>query len=211
MFITAGLLAAFALAGTALVASMHDVTEVRIADNERATLLRTLNAIIPRKLYNNDITNDIKLVTSREWLGAKKAVTVYRARRNGQPVAVVLTPFAPDGYNGAIHLLVAIRLDGTLLGVRVLSHMETPGLGDAIDISRTSWVKSFDGRSLGNPDELGWHVVKDGGIFDQFTGATISPRAVVKAVHHSLIYYSKHRSELFSVNGGAKPPGGGHG
>jgi len=211
MLITAVLLAAFAFAGTALVAGMHDATEERIAENERATLLRTLNAIVPRKLYNNDITNDIKLVTSREWLGSKKPITAYRARRDGQPVAVVLTPFATEGYNGAIHLLVAIRLDGALLGVRVLSHQETPGLGDAIDISRTSWVTAFDGRSLTNPDELGWHVVKDGGIFDQFTGATISPRAVVKAVHRTLIYYSKHRNELFSVNDGAKPSGGSHG
>ncbi|MBI1196213.1 MAG: electron transport complex subunit RsxG [Gammaproteobacteria bacterium] len=209
MIITAALLAAFAFAGTALVAGMHDATEERIADNERATLLRTLNAIVPRELYNNDITSDIKLVTSREWLGSKKSITAYRARRDGKPAAVVLTPFAPDGYNGAIHLLVAIRLDGTLLGVRVLSQQETPGLGDAIDISRTNWVKSFDGHSLKNPDELGWHVEKDGGIFDQFTGATISPRAVVKAVHHTLLYYSKHRNELF--NGGETPPGGEHG
>jgi len=211
MLITAVLLAAFAFGGTALVASMHDVTAERIAENERITLLRTLNAIIPRKLYDNEITNDVKFVTSRERLGTRKPITVYRARRDGHPVAAVLNSVAPDGYNGAIHLLVAIRLDGTLLGVRVLSHMETPGLGDAIDLSRTPWVRSFDGRSLKDPDELGWHVAKDGGIFDQFTGATISPRAVVKAVHNTLIYYSKHRSELFSISGGATPPGEGHG
>lgn len=211
MLITAVLLAAFAFGGTALVASMHDVTGERIAENERITLLRTLSAIVPRTLYNNDITNDIKHVISREWLGARKPVTVYRARRDGRPVAAVISSVAPDGYNGGIQLLVAIRLDGALLGVRILSHKETPGLGDAIDLSRTPWVRSFDGRSLRDPDELGWHVVKDGGIFDQFTGATISPRAVVKAVHRTLIYYSKHRSELFSTNGGEMPPGGDHG
>jgi len=197
MLVTAALLGTFALVGTGIVAFTQHNTEARIAQNEREYLLRTLNSVVPADTYDNDLHSDTIMVTSRELLGSRKPVTVYRARKDGKPVAAILTPVAPDGYSGDINLLVAIRYDGELMGVRVLSHRETPGLGDGIDISRSKWINTFNGHSLQDPDELGWHVVKDGGIFDQFTGATISPRAVVKAVHNSLKYYAEHAESLF--------------
>lgn len=196
MSITALMLGLFALVGTAFVAFTFDNTEERIAQNERETLLRTLNSMVPPGQYNNDLPNDTLEVTS-ELLGGDKPTTIYRARKDNKPIAAIITAVAPDGYNGAIKILVAIRNNGTIAGVRVLSHRETPGLGDRIDIRRSNWIESFKGYSLNKPGELGWQVKRDGGIFDQFTGATITPRAVVKAVYKSLQYYSKHKQSLF--------------
>ncbi len=199
MTVTAVVLGLFALAGTLLVSTTNVMTEERIRENEKAALLQTLNTLIPHDQYDNDLTSDYIQVISKEWLGSGKAVRIYRARLAGRPVAAILTAVAPDGYSGNIRLLVAVKSDGRLYGVRVLQHRETPGLGDGIDIDRSPWIRQFDGRSLADPDELGWNVVKDGGVFDQFTGATISPRAVVKAVHHALVYYQRHEDMIFSM------------
>jgi len=202
MLITAILLGVFAVVGTGMVAYTFDITAERIAINEREALLQSLHAIVPSALHDNDLPSDTITVKSKELLGTGKPVTVYRARKNGIPIAAILTPIAPDGYNGAIKLLVAISYQGDILGVRVISHRETPGLGDAIDKDKSDWVDDFRGHALANLGELGWHVKRDGGEFDQFTGATITPRAVVKAVYNSLQYFKAHRDELFvnSVN-----------
>lgn len=197
MLTTSLLLGLFAIVGTLMVALTFEETEERIADNEYQALLRSLNELVPAESYDNDITSDTIEVTSRPLLGNKKSHTIYRARMKGTPIAAVISTVAPDGYNGAIKLLVAIRYDGTVSGVRVLNHRETPGLGDGIEIERSDWIRSFDSHSLNDPDELGWHVKKDGGIFDQFTGATITPRAVVKAVHNALKYFEQQRDKLF--------------
>jgi len=187
----------FAIIGTGLVAMTFQETHERIAENERQALLHSLHELVPPETHDNDIYTDKILVHSEKLLGTKNAVAVYRARKDDHPVAAILTPVAPDGYNGLIKLLVAIRYNGSLAGVRVLAHKETPGLGDAIDIERSDWVLNFRGRSLSNPDESGWKVKRDGGIFDQFTGATITPRAVVKAVHKCLQYFIINREKLF--------------
>lgn len=200
MLITAILLGIFAVAGTGMVAYTFDKTEDRIAANEREALLKSLHAIVPPALHDNDLSADTITETSKELLGTTKPVTVYRARKDGKPIAAILTPIAPDGYNGAIKLLVAIGYNGDIFGVRVISHHETPGLGDAVDIDKSDWITEFKGHSLGNPGELGWHVKRDGGDFDQFTGATITPRAVVNAVYNSLQYFKLHRDELFVKN-----------
>jgi electron transport complex protein RnfG len=192
------LLGAFTVIGAGMVALTHDATAERIAIEERTTLLRTLNSLVPSTLHDNDISADIITVASKEFLGTDEPVTVYRARLNDTPVAAIMSPIAPDGYSGAIKLLVAIRYDGTLSGVRVIAHHETPGLGDAIEIERSGWITAFDGKSLSNPDTAGWRVKKDGGAYDQFTGATITPRAVVKAVHKCLQYFSANREALFA-------------
>ncbi len=199
MMKTGLLLGLFAIVGTAIVAVTFDGTAEKIADNEREFLLRSLHGLIPERLHDNDIYADMLRVTDPALLGTRDPVPVYRARKDGAPVALALTPVAPDGYSGDIKLLVAIAADGTLLGVRVVSHKETPGLGDTIEIARSPWITAFDGRSLANPGEAGWHVKKDGGIFDQFTGATISPRAVVKAVRKSLQYFAAHQDALFAA------------
>ncbi|MDX9740561.1 MAG: electron transport complex subunit RsxG [Gammaproteobacteria bacterium] len=213
MLATAALLTGFAVAGTAIVAVTRHSTSDIIAENQRQELLRTLSEVVPPELYDNDPVEDVISVRDRQMLGSNKPIAVYRARRDGEPVAVMLTPVAPDGYSGDIGLLVAIDCArATLLGVRILWHKETPGLGDWIETEKSDWVYSFTGHSLTDPDELGWRVEKDGGIFDQVTGATITPRAIVKAVYNTLQYYHRHREELLRPapvgNGGApgEPP-----
>lgn len=192
------ILAAFALFGTGLVAVMYAATKDTIAREQRAALEATLNQLLPAERYDNQITEDRIYVTDREWLGSDDAVTFYRARKGGEPVALFASLVAPDGYSGAIQLLIGVATDGTLLGVRVLAHKETPGLGDAIEARRSPWILGFSGKSLGNPALEQWKVKKDGGIFDQFTGATITPRAVVNATRRFLQYVETHREELFA-------------
>lgn len=198
------ILGLFSLAGTGLVSLTHNATKERIAANERAVLLDRLNAILPPQLYDNDIVKDTLKITNREQLGSDEAVTIYRARNQSSPVAAVLTPVAPDGYNGKIQLLVAILYDGTVAGVRVISHHETPGLGDAVEETRSDWVFNFNGRSLNNPTAKKWQVKRDGGQFDQFTGATVTPRAIVKAVYKTLLFFSDNREKLFTAHEPAK-------
>jgi electron transport complex protein RnfG len=123
----------------------------------------------------------------------------YRARRAGQPVAVILRFAAVDGYSGEIGLLAGIEADGRLAGVRVTSHRETPGLGDAIEIGKSDWIRAFDGKSLNAPPAADWAVRRDGGVFDQFTGATITPRAVVRAVRAALEYHERNRDALYDA------------
>lgn len=196
MAVTALFLGLFAVIGTGLVAVTFINTEERIAQNELDALMRSLHTLVPPSLHDNEMHEDTITVVSHDLLGTGRPVTVYRAKKDGRTVATILTPIAPDGYNGDIKLLVAIRENGTLLGVRVIAHRETPGLGDGIDEDRSDWIRAFKGKSLDNPGGLGWRVVKDGGEFDQFTGATITPRAVVKAVHNALTYFKLNRSTL---------------
>lgn len=198
VLVTGLLLFLFAAIGTGLVAFTFDNTHERIAHNEREALLRNLHVLVPPERHDNDIFTDIIEVTDPDLLGTPRPVTVYRARKDGRPVAAILAPVAPDGYSGEIRLLVAVEADGRLAGVRVAGHRETPGLGDFIEAARSDWILGFGGRSLGDPDEKGWAVKKDGGVFDQFTGATITPRAVVKAVKKALIYFDRHRQTVFA-------------
>jgi electron transport complex protein RnfG len=159
-------------------------------------MLRNLEELIPASMHDNDLLADTLPVPANELLGTRETTTVYRSRRDDRTNAVALTAIAPDGYNGGIRLLVAIQRDGSLAGVRVVSHRETPGLGDGIDIDRSNWISVFDGASLDRPPPRLWKVKKDGGHFDQLTGATITPRAVVKAVRRALEYFAQHREHL---------------
>lgn len=199
MTISAVLLGLFAIIGTGVVAITYEKTKHRIAENERATIVKSLHALIESKEHDNDLYTDIIQVKNETLLGTEEPVNVYRARMKDKPVAAILNSVAPDGYSGSIHLLVAIRYDGSLAGVRVVKHRETPGLGDGIDIERTNWVLGFNGKSLSNPPEKNWRVKRDGGIFDQLTGATITPRAVVKAVKNTLYYYKANKAILFNT------------
>lgn len=194
--ITAIILLLFAIIGTAMVAATYEGTREQIAANERATLLRKLSQLIPPDLYDNNFLDDTIEVLDPALAGSP--VRVYRARRNNKPVALVMTALAPDGYSGSIRLLVGIHHDGSLAGVRVVAHRETPGLGDAIDEQRSGWIYQFNNRSLDNPPLPQWKVRKDGGNFNQLTGATITPRAIVKAVRETLLYYRAHRTRLFA-------------
>ncbi len=195
----------FALAGALLVAGIHQFTAPRIADNERRVLLRGIHDVIPEDAYDNDVLRDTVTVRDPR-LGTDEPVTAYIARRRGRPVGIILPVVAPNGYGGAIHLLVGILADGTVGGVRVLSHKETPGLGDKIERSHSDWILAFTGRRLGDPPAARWAVKRDGGVFDQFTGATISPRAVVRAVKNALLYFQENRERLFAESAEARAP-----
>ena len=191
------MLVLFAALGTSIVAFVHTNTAQRIAENERAQMLHNLNAIIPQTRYDNQLLNDI-ITVDEPSLNAGLPVTVYRARMGGKPVAAIMTLTAPDGYSGPIKLLVGIYHDNTVAGVRVITHRETPGLGDQIDLQRSDWILGFTGSSLGNPVADSWACKRDGGVFDQFTGATITPRAVINAVKSALVYFEQHQDELFA-------------
>ena len=195
--ISAGVLAAFAVVGSALLASAHWLTKDRIAENERLAVLRQLQEILPPDSYDNALLQDTRITTLPAQLSPQGEDTLYIARRQGTPVAVIIPATAPNGYNGAIDLLVGVRSDGRLAAVRVSKHRETPGLGDGIDKSRGDWIDQFQGRSLGNPEK--WAVRKDGGPFDQLTGATITPRAIVKTVQDTLQWFEGHRDWVFQA------------
>lgn len=193
------LLGLFALVATGLVALIYAETVEHIAESERAYMLRSLHAVIDPASHDNDIFSDVIKVRAPESLGNDNPLPIFRARRDDQPIALAITTFAPNGYVGPIKLLVGIDFNGIITGVRVLSHQETPGLGDAIDERRNDWIFGFTGHSLDNPTgNKAWQVRRDGGNFDQFTGATITPRAVVKAVHDALTFYAQNRDRLFS-------------
>lgn len=197
MLVAAGILAAFAVLGVGVVAVTYGMTTPLIAANERAAVLREVRAILPAGVLDNDPVEDRVEISDPRRLGAQ-VTQAYRARRDGEVVAVILDPVVANGYSGPIRLLVSVLADGTLGGVRVLSHRETPGLGDRIEVTRSDWILGFSGRSLGNPPAEDWEVRRDGGAFDQFTGATITPRAVVRAVRGALELVAEQRAALFA-------------
>ena len=188
----------FAVVGTSLVALTEFGTRDPILENERIVLLRNLNALLPQQQLDNDIANDMLEVSADSLLGTETTSLVYRARKQGLPVAAIFSSIAPEGYSGKIHLLVGIYTDGRIAGVRVIKHSETPGLGDAIEIRKSPWITDFDNKSLSRPAQKGWQVKRDGGEFDQFTGATITPRAVISAVRNTLLYYRKNADMIFT-------------
>ena len=188
----------FAIATVGVVATLQQATGERIATAEREAQVRALSEILPPGSYDNHLLdNSIEL--HDPLLGSKSPQAAYIALKDGKPSAIILHATAPDGYSGAIQLLVGIQADGRLAGVRVLNHRETPGLGDKIDLAKSPWIRSFDGKSLQTPSAEGWAVKKDRGEFDQFAGATITPRAVVKAVHKALQYFDAHKQQLFAA------------
>ncbi len=198
MLISASLLGIFAIVGTAMVAYTNEHTVEQVAFNKQQYTLNKLHEIISPKAHDNDLESDTIKVTDPR-LGSKHPMIVYRARKDGKPVAAIIQSIAPDGYSGNIEMLVGIRVDGSLLGVRVTDHQETPGLGDNIDIRKSNWILQFNNHSLSNPTPTNWKVKRDGGAFDQITSATISSRAVTKAVYNTLQYFKDHHDELFKT------------
>ncbi len=199
MLIGSGLLGLFAIIGVGLVTLTYVTTKPLITENERQALLSNLHTLVPPTIHNNAIEEDVIYIID-PLLGSPNPVAVYRARLDKQPVAVIISSIAPDGYSGNIKLLVGIKHNGTISGVRVINHKETPGLGDAIEADRSDWIFGFNDKSLTSPKLEDWAVKKDGGIFDSFTGATITPRAVVKAVRNTLTYFRDHREMLFKAS-----------
>ncbi len=193
----------FTLLGTSVLAMTYNLTHDTIAKTVEAEKLKLISQIVPNSMFDNDIIKDTLQIAPDAMLGTEDTTTAYRARLQNQPSALVLEAIAPDGYSGKIFLLVAIRGNGELAGVRVVAHKETPGLADYIEITKSNWIKGFDGASLARYKDSDWKVKKDGGQFDYMAGATITPRAIVKAVHKTLKYYEQHREALFAQ---AEPP-----
>ena len=189
----------FAVVTVGLVTVLQQFTAERIQASERAAQLRALNEILPLGSYDNQLL-DSSIEVHDPLLGTRQPVPAYIASINGKSSAVILQAIAPDGYSGAIHLLVGILADGRVAGVRVVGHRETPGLGDKIEFAKSRWILGFNGKSLDDPQPSGWAVKKDRGDFDQFAGATITPRAVVAAVHRALQYFDAHRDELLNAS-----------
>ncbi|MBK1717573.1 electron transport complex subunit RsxG [Thiocystis violacea] len=189
-------LGTFAISGVSLVAVTHEAVDGRIADNQYQAMKRKLETILPAGRADNDPLRDHIQVAARDLLGTE-TTQVYRARKGEDPVALVLEPVVPDGYAGPIKLLISVLHDGTLGGVRVVSHHETPGLGDKIEEAKSDWILAFTGKSLTDPPLDKWGVKRDGGEFDQFTGATITPRSIVNAVKNALLYVDQQGDRLF--------------
>ncbi|MBN3563353.1 electron transport complex subunit RsxG [Aliamphritea spongicola] len=185
----------FAVVTAGAIALTQISTEQRIADNIKEQQAKALYEIVPRSSIDNELLNDTLIIRKPELTGENEA-TAFRARRNGQVETVIMPVVAPDGYTGAISLIVGINRDESLAGVRVLAHKETPGLGDKVELKKSDWILSFNGQHYDGDDDTEWAVKKDGGRFDQFTGATITPRAIVNATKAAIHYFRENKTAL---------------
>lgn len=183
------LLGAFAVLTTGIVALTHALTEDKIAESVQQVLLTTLDQVVPEHLHDNSLPTACHMLTAPDYLGTAQPRPAFLGYQNGKPTVLAIEAIAPNGYNGNISLIVGMRKNGTITGVRVLEHQETPGLGDNVEYKKTHWVDQFIGKRFTPKNAAQWHVKKDGGQFDQFTGATITPRAVVGAVTQVQRYY----------------------
>lgn len=195
---TGMILFAFALVATTLLVLTFTRTQPTIERSRQAEKLALLHQVLPPSLYDNDLIASQQSIPPDELLGTRQPSAIWIARRGDTVTAVVLEAIAPDGYSGNIHLVIGIDAGGGITGVRVTSHRETPGLGDYIDRGKSPWIEQFVGKSLTAPEAKHWKVAKDGGRFDARAGATITPRAVVKAVRAALDYFARHRAALIA-------------
>jgi electron transport complex protein RnfG len=179
----------------------HHRTEPVITRSQQAEKLALLRQVLPARLYDNDLLASQRSLPPDDLLGTRQPSMLWMARRGGEFSGIVLEAVAPDGYSGDISLLIGIDAAGSVTGVRVTAHRETPGLGDYIDRAKSAWIEQFTGTSLTDPEARRWKVAKDGGTFDARAGATITPRAVVKAVRGALEYFARHRAALAAAPG----------
>ena len=186
----------FGILGALLVSGTEQQTRDIIIHNERMALLNQLYELVPQSEIDNDFLQHPLTLDAPEFLGISNT-TAYVGTRQGKLAAIVFEATIPNGYAGPILMLVAVDSKGTLKGVRIVSHSETPGLGDKVELERSDWVLGFNGKSLTNPGESQWKVKKDGGLFDQFTGATITPRAIVNSVRKALLYFDQEHQAIF--------------
>lgn len=196
------LLAVFAVVTSLLLGGSYLATRDRIAAEVRKAEEKALLQIVPRDRHDNSMLDDtLPVGPGAVGLGLRSDKQIYLARKNAETIAAIIPATARDGYSGDIDLVVGVNADGTVAGVRVLAHKETPGLGDNVALNKSDWVLGFDGKSLDSPPSAKWAVKKDRGVFDAFTGATITPRAVVAAVKRTLEYASDHHETLFGQKG----------
>lgn len=194
------LLAVFALVTAFILASTDRLTEDRIADSERLAAQKALFEIIPLERHNNDLLLDIQPIPEKYWalLGLDSGGDIHIAKFDGQPIAAIIPSITAEGYSGDISMIIGVNFDGSVAGVRVVEHKETPGLGDKVDLQKSDWILSFNGKSLTNPEPDAWNVKKDKGAFDQFTGATITPRAVIHQIAKTLEYFNQDKERLLN-------------
>ncbi len=190
----------FSLVGTAFLAKTYLATKAPIAASEDAAKMKLFEQVLPASTHDNDLLKDFITVPAGGELNNRAATKAYIAKVAGEATAVIFEATARDGYSGDIKLLMAVRKDGSLAGVRVIAHKETPGLGDYIDIARDNWIKVFDNKSLISPPAEQWKVKKDGGQFDYMAGATITPRAIVKVTHQALNYVAENQQLFFAAS-----------
>ena len=205
------MLGLFALLTTAAIAATYLSTRDAIAAQERAARAKALLQIVPAKKHDNSMLDDTLPVTDSELLALDEPGLIFVARKAGKATAFIIPSVAPDGYSGAIRVLTGVMRDGTIAGVRVVGHNETPGLGDKVELKKSDWILGFNNTSLDNPTANGWKVKKDGGRFDQFTGATITPRAVSQAVYQTLLYYQQQQKALLEQTEPHAPEDNNHG
>lgn len=187
------ILGCFALVTVGILVLTEYLTRTPIEDARQRTLIAELQAVFPSHLHDNNLLDSTRTLEPHSLLANKAPVTAYIATQNNAISGYIIPATAPEGYGGAIELLVGVTAAGTITGVRVLlPHPETPGLGDGIEYKKSDWITGFNGKSLTNPTLAQWQVTKDGGVFDGFTGATITPRAVVNAVKNTLLYVREH-------------------
>jgi electron transport complex protein RnfG len=198
---TSGLiLATLAAICTALVAVTHRVTAIQITANEEEYLEQSLIPVLGGLSYTNNLSDSALVIDPPHELPGAGPATVYRAYSGTSPVAALFVVSARDGYSGPIKLLIGIDTSMSVTRVRILEHRETPGLGDLIEASKSDWIRQFEGKSLSAPSRDSWMIKRDGGEFDQLTGASITPRAVIKAIRETLLYFEANRDKIFSAN-----------
>ena len=192
------LLAFFAFVGVLFVSVSHVLTKDQIVENQRMLLQQKWNEVLDISRYGNDLNDDSHIISAED-LDLPYDSTVYLARsKSGEPIAAIFRVTTLQGYSGGITLLVGVNYKNKhLTGVRVVEHQETPGLGDKIEVKKSDWILGFKGKFLEDPEIASWAVKRDGGEFDQFTGATITPRAIVGLVEHVLMYAHKNMQQLF--------------
>jgi electron transport complex protein RnfG len=188
-----------AVAATLLVKGSYDWSRDRIAANERARVVARLNSVLDASLRGRDLTTTRLAVTDASLLGSENPIDVFVLSDAGEPVAVLFASVAPHGYNASINLLIGVSAAGEITGVRAVRHRETSGLGDAIDIAKSTWIEQFAGKTLAAPAAALWAVEHDEGHFDSITGATVTSRAVVQAVKNTLLYFEQHKEELYAA------------
>jgi len=193
-----GILTAFALLTTGAVALTHSLTAERISEQEKKQLAEQLQQVLDAHHYDNQLYKDCVIITD-ERLGPRPDQVIYRAYKNNEPYALVMRHVTPSGYSGDINLLTAVFANGDIAGVRVTKHEETPGLGDKVEIKKSDWITLFKGQNVLGDDDTRWAVKKDGGQFDQFTGATITPRAVVGSVKNAVLFAKAEFDNLFAA------------
>ena len=192
------LLGLFALVTALVISAIFLLTRDRVALQQRMAEEKALLQILPQENHDNSLLDDtLPAPVGGDLLRLEKPRPIYRARRDGNVTALIVPARAPDGYSGDIDLIVGVRRDGRIAGVRVLAHRETPGLGDQIERRKSDWISGFNGHSLDSTEPKDWAVRKDGGVFDQFTGATITPRAVIAATRRALEFVQREHAVLF--------------